>query len=79
MVLFTYWDTVSLHKIDWYYEIIIYLLWYNQEIYDNIELFWIVIVTRLTRQMPLVEQELLTLPEHLSSPPVFSGFMLLDL
>ena len=30
-------------------------------------------VTRLTRQVPLVEQELLTLPEHLSSPPVFSG------
>ena len=29
-------------------------------------------VTRLTRRMPLVEQELLTLPEHLSSPPVFS-------
>ena len=23
--------------------------------------------------MPLVEQELLSLPEHLSSPPVFSG------
>ena len=30
-------------------------------------------VTRLTQQVPLVEQELLTLPEHLSSPPVFSG------
>jgi len=30
-------------------------------------------VTRLTRWVPLVEQELLTLPEHLSSPPVFSG------
>ena len=29
--------------------------------------------TRLTRLVPLVEQELLTLPEHLSSPPVFSG------
>jgi hypothetical protein len=28
-------------------------------------------VTRLTRQVPLVEQELL--PEHLRSPPVFSG------
>jgi hypothetical protein len=28
---------------------------------------------------PLVEQERLTLPEHLSSPPVFSGFVLLDL
>ena len=27
----------------------------------------------LTRRIPLVEQELLTLPEHLSSSPVFSG------
>ena len=30
-------------------------------------------VTRLIRRMPLVEQELFTLPEHLCSPPVFSG------
>ena len=30
-------------------------------------------VTRLIRWVPLVEQELLTLPEHLSSPPAFSG------
>jgi hypothetical protein len=30
-------------------------------------------VTRLTRRVPLVEQELLTLLEHLSSPPVFGG------
>ena len=30
-------------------------------------------VTRLTRQVPLVEQELPTLPEQMSSPPVFSG------
>jgi hypothetical protein len=30
-------------------------------------------VTRSTRRVPLVEQELLTLPEHLRSPPVFSG------
>jgi len=29
-------------------------------------------VTRLIRRVPHVEQELLTLPEHLSSPPVFS-------
>ena len=28
---------------------------------------------RLTRRVPLVGHELLTLPEHLSSPPVFSG------
>ena len=30
-------------------------------------------VTRLTRRVPLVEQKLLALPEHMSSPPVFSG------
>ena len=30
-------------------------------------------VTRLTRRVSLVKQELLTIPEHLSSPPVFSG------
>jgi hypothetical protein len=30
-------------------------------------------VTRLTRRVPLVEQELPTLPDHLSSSPVFSG------
>jgi hypothetical protein len=30
-------------------------------------------VTRLTRRVILVEQELPTLPEHLSSFPVFSG------
>ena len=29
--------------------------------------------TRLTRPVPLVEKELPTLPEHLSSSPVFSG------
>ena len=29
-------------------------------------------VIRLTRRVPLVEQELLTLPEHPRSPPVFS-------
>ena len=28
-------------------------------------------VTRLTRRVPLVEQQLLTLPEHLTSPPVY--------
>ena len=30
-------------------------------------------ITRLTRRVPLVEQALLNLPEHLSSPTVFSG------
>jgi hypothetical protein len=36
-------------------------------------------VTRVTRRVPLVEQELLTLPEHLSSPPHLVRFVLLDL
>ena len=30
-------------------------------------------VTRLTRRVPLVEQELSTHPEHLSASPIFSG------
>jgi hypothetical protein len=30
-------------------------------------------VTRLTWRVPLVEQKLITLPEHLNSPPVFCG------
>ena len=36
---------------------------------------WLIIgfVTRATQWVPLVEQELHTLLEHLSSPPVFSG------
>ena len=35
--------------------------------------FPLVVNTRLTLWVPLVEQELLKLPEHTSSPPVFSG------
>jgi len=30
-------------------------------------------VTRVTRRVPHAEQELLTLPDHLSSTPVFNG------
>jgi len=36
------------------------------------------LVPRVTRQVPLVEQELLTLQEQLSSPPVFVGLVLLN-
>ena len=39
------------------------------DIYHNYPARYIVI----TRQVPLVEQELLLIPLHLSSPPVFSG------
>ena len=34
--------------------------------------------TRLTRRVSQVEQQLPTLPEHLSFPSVYSGFVLLD-
>jgi hypothetical protein len=37
------------------------------------DLIQFLVVTRLTRRVPLVEREPLTLPEHLRSPPVFSG------
>ena len=33
----------------------------------------IIDAVHFTRRVPLVEQELPTLPEHLSSPPGFSG------
>jgi hypothetical protein len=36
-------------------------------------------LTRLTRRVSLVEQELLILAEHLTSSPVFSGVVLIDL
>ena len=40
---------------------------------DHVYVPLVVNTSRLTRRMQLVEQELLTLPEHLNSPPVFSG------
>ena len=44
---------------------------------ESLKLFprsWLItgFVTRLIRRVSLMEQELLTLPDHLSSPPVFS-------
>jgi len=36
-------------------------------------------VTRVTGPVPHVEQEQLTLPEHVSLPPVLMVFVLLDL
>jgi hypothetical protein len=33
----------------------------------------VITIIRLTRRVSIVEQELLTLPEHLSSSPVLSG------
>ena len=37
------------------------------------------VVTRVARRVQLVEQELFSLPEHLSTPPVFSGYVFLNL
>ena len=44
------------------------------DVVDGILLTFVV-----TRRVPLVEMELLTLPEHLSSPPVLVGLTVTDL
>jgi hypothetical protein len=59
------------------------LLWYLQTLLkfaDNVRISFFPhsrlitgFITRLTRRVPPVEQELLTIPEHPSSPPVFGG------
>ena len=46
---------------------------YSLQMNNYYTLTWIPYVHVLTRRVPLVEQVLLTLPDHLSSPPVFSG------
>ena len=50
-------------------------MWKHVNNYRSIPHSWPVIgcVTRLARRVPLVEQEILTLPKHMSSPPLFSG------
>jgi len=47
--------------------------------FSHCELSIYIYITTFQQQLPLVEEGLLTLPEHLSSPLVFSGFVLLDL
>jgi hypothetical protein len=42
-------------------------------VFDVQSLITMLCQTRLIPRMSLVEQELLTLSEHMSSPPVFSG------
>ena len=50
-------------------------IWYALYYFGSIGL----LLTRLTGRVSLVEQELLTLPEYLSSTSVLLGFVLLDL
>ena len=45
----------------------------NRDTCDGKITFTARFVTRITRQVPLVEQELLTLTEHPNSPMYFSG------
>jgi len=51
----------------------------RDEDYSRLRVVRTKFVTRLTRRVPLVEQELLTLQEHLSTPRFLVGFVLLDL
>ena len=48
-------------------------------VFDNIIYIYLLNDYLLTRWVPLVEQELLTLPGRLSSPHVLMGLVLLDL
>ena len=43
----------------------------------NVKHLWLItgFVTRVTRRVPLAEQELIILPKHLSSPPVLVEFV----
>jgi hypothetical protein len=48
---------------------------YRKHFFRSFPRSWLItrFVTRLTPRVPLVKQEMLTLSEHLRSPPVFSG------
>ena len=50
-----------------------FMISYNKprHFYDVVTSFWC--KSKVTRRVPLVVQELFNLPEHMSSPPVFSG------
>ena len=67
------------HILCWVFALFVFVLCtYFPLVIDTSRSFphsWLIngFVTILTRRVPLVEQELFTLPEHLSSPPVFSG------
>jgi hypothetical protein len=50
-----------------------------QNLYYGFRRYFFFKYSRLTQRMPLVEQELLTFPEHLRSPQVLVVFVLLDL
>ena len=52
-----------------------YVLWFYIWTVEDSDHSWLIngFVTRVTRRVPLVEQKLLVLPDHLSSHSVFSG------
>jgi len=60
-------STKSGHRFSWVY--MSFFVFIEMCLIDFVDIGGI----RLTRRVPLVEQELPTLPEHLSSSPVFSG------
>ena len=55
----------------------LFLLFYKM-IIPKLHLKLIIYQLYFTRRMPLVEQKLLSLPKHLSSPRFLVGFVLLD-
>ena len=59
------------------YQTNIYVMYTSTRVFwtrqDKLDIPFHTFRSRLTRWVPLVEQELLILPKHIRSPPVFSG------
>jgi hypothetical protein len=56
-------------------KLILVRFWFFFFLFSKTTISWLItgFVTKLIRRVPLVGKELFTLPEHLSSPPIFSG------
>jgi hypothetical protein len=74
-------DLVNRHEISVSQRTRIYSVCRNHNPIRSFPQSWLFngVVTKLTRRVIHAEQELLTLPEHLSPPPVLVVFVLLDL
>ena len=57
----------------WYLILELLVCFWEGPVIRSIYVLILILITRLTRRVPLVEQKLLTIPEHLSSPTIPSG------
>jgi len=67
---YTIWDKWYRKNLNWKKTVMLEMSWKCLVFSDSIRYTYYLVLSWL--RVPLVKQELLTLPEHLSSPPVFS-------